>query len=98
MTVEIRVRARAHGPEGTANRLHRDIKRLLEDMGYTLDGAMSVSVAPVLDPYPENVMCCCGELIHPDMPNVTVEPGSRLFHWNDQGGGHSFDALDKYPT
>lgn len=48
-------------------------------------------------PYPPNVMCCCGELIHPDMPNVELQPGGRLFHWNDEGGGHSEDADSKYP-
>lgn len=99
MSVTITVRTRAHGPEGTANRLHREIKALLESLGYTLDGAMTVRVEPDRSgPYPSNTVCCCGDLIHPDMPSVELQPDGRLFHWNAEGGGHSADADSKYPT
>ncbi len=43
-------------------------------------------------PYPQNTMCVCGDLIHPDMPSVEVEADGGLFHWNADGGGHRFDA------
>lgn len=43
-------------------------------------------------PYPPNVKCACGDLIHRDMPNVEVEADGGLFHWNDEGGGHRFDV------
>lgn len=58
---------------------------------------------PIQTPYPPNTMCCCGELIHPDMPYVEVEPDGVLWHGNPEGGGHkanvdlSYEAKRRQP-
>lgn len=43
-------------------------------------------------PYPPNVKCVCGDLIHPDMPYVVAEPDGSLWHGNVEGGGHKSNA------
>lgn len=42
--VTISIQARAYGPTGTANRVHAEVKALLELLGYSLDGPMYVRV------------------------------------------------------
>lgn len=44
------------------------------------------------DPYPPNVECACGDLIHLDMPSVVVEADGVLWHGNADGGGHRADV------
>jgi hypothetical protein len=44
------------------------------------------------EPYPSNVKCVCGDLIHPDQPFVELQADGSLFHWNEHGGGHRFDV------
>ncbi|UBV20332.1 MULTISPECIES: hypothetical protein [Mycolicibacterium] len=49
-------------------------------------------VAADTAPYPPNVQCVCGDLIHPDMPQVITQPDGFLWHGNAEGGGHRSDA------
>ncbi|QFG08927.1 hypothetical protein PBI_MALAGASYROSE_79 [Mycobacterium phage MalagasyRose] len=63
----------------------------LQGSGYHVVGTGAIKPKPTA-PYPPNTQCACGDLIHPDMPNVWAEADGVLWHGTEDNGGHRADV------
>lgn len=90
-----------YGDENQARSMHTHLSRRYDELGRpdTPELIRARITWEVVDPdpapqYPPNVVCCCGDLIHPQMPYVDTQPDGSLWHGNPEGGGHRSDIHD----